>query len=109
MASVNFQKFNIYQTNGVTQKSVTTNPIENSSGNEVSKPAFKAEAYKTNATVRTSLTTKDEKKKYEELSNELNLEYRRKLEFALKSGQLLKNNSNDKSSVLENLHKIITG
>ena len=108
MASVNFPKFNIYQTNGVTQKSVTTNPIENSSNNESRTPTFKAEAYKTNATVRTSLTTKEEKKKYEELSNELNLEYRRKLEFALKSGQLLKNNSNDKSTVLENLHKIIT-
>ena len=43
-----------------------------------------------------------------ELSNELDLKYRKKLEFALKSGQLLKNNSNDKSSVLDNLHKIIT-
>ena len=43
-----------------------------------------------------------------ELSDELDLKYRKKLEFALKSGQLLKNNSNDKSSVLDNLHKIIT-
>ena len=43
-----------------------------------------------------------------ELSNELDLKYRKKLEFALKSGLLLKNNSNDRSSVLDNLHKIIT-
>lgn len=72
------------------------------------KPAFKAEAYTSAVTIRTSLTTKDEKKKYEELSNELDLKYRKKLEFALKSGLLLKNNSNDRSSVLDNLHKIIT-
>lgn len=38
----------------------------------------------------------------------MDLKYRKKLEFALKSGLLLKNNSNDRSSVLDNLHKIIT-
>ena len=59
-------------------------------------------------TIRTNLTTKDEKKKYNALYEELDSKYRRKLEFALKSGQLLKNNSNDKSSVLDNLHKILT-
>ena len=65
-------------------------------------------AYTSAVTVRTSLSTKDERKKYEELSNELDLPYRKKLDFALKSGKLLKNNSNDKSTVLDNLHKIIT-
>ena len=58
--------------------------------------------------LRTSLTTKDEKKKYNELYENLDSKYRKKLEFALKTGTLLKNDSNDKSSVLDNLHKIIT-
>lgn len=108
MASVNFQNINIYQTNGIVKNKLTSNEVVSNPEKTHQAPSFRAEAYKTNAIIRTSLTTKDEKKKYEELSNELNLEYRKKLEFALKSGQLLKNNSNDRSSVLDNLHKIIT-
>ena len=109
MASVDFQKINLYQTAGI-HKTMNSKPAAEISvpNNEPQAPAFKASAYTSAITTRTSLTTKDEKKKYEDLSNELDLKYRRKLEFALKSGQLLKNNSNDKSSVLDNLHKIIT-
>lgn len=106
MASVNFPNVNIYQTNGISKKNSVDKPISNPADVQ-SAPSFRAEAYQSAVTVRTSLTTKDEKKKYEEISNELELEYRKKLEFALKSGQLLKNNSNDKSSVLDNLHKIL--
>ena len=58
--------------------------------------------------IRTALITRQEKKQYETLSKELDLKYRKKLETALKTGQLLKNNSNDKSSVLDNLYKIVT-
>ena len=66
-------------------------------------------AYNTAVTVRTTLTSKEDKKKYKELMEELvEPKYKRKLEYALKSGQLLKNNSNDRSTVLDNLHKIIT-
>ena len=109
MASVDFQKINLYQTAGI-QKTMNSKPAAEISvpENETKTPVFRASAYTSALTTRTSLTTKDEKKKYEELSNELDLKYRKKLEFALKSGQLLKNNSNDKSSVLDNLHKIIT-
>ena len=109
MASVDFQKINLYQTVGI-QKTMNSKPAAEISvpENETKTPVFRASAYTSALTTRTSLTTKDEKKKYEELSNELDLKYRKKLEFALKSGQLLKNNSNDKSSVLDNLHKIIT-
>ena len=107
MASVDLQNINFYNVNGVQQKKApektVSNPVQTAP-----KPAFKAEAYTSAVTIRTSLTTKDEKKKYEELSNELDLKYRKKLEFALKSGLLLKNNSNDRSSVLDNLYKIIT-
>lgn len=110
MASVNLQNINLYQTAGIhkTMNSKSAAGVSVSDNNESKAPTFKAAAYQSAVTVRTSLTTKEEKKKYEELSDELDLKYRKKLEFALKSGQLLKNNSNDKSSVLDNLHKIIT-
>ena len=107
MASVDFQNINIYNVSGVQQKKVPDKTVS-IPAETAPKPAFKADAYTSAVTVRTSLTTRDEKKKYEELSNELDLKYRKKLEFALKSGLLLKNNSNDRSSVLDNLHKIIT-
>ena len=108
MASVNFPNVNIYQTSGVRFKNSEEKGVQKSSPSADTNPAFRAEAYTSAVTVRTSLNTRDEKKKYEALSNELDLSYRKKLEFALKTGQLLKNNSNDKSSVLDNLYKIIT-
>lgn len=108
MSSVQLQNLNnIYQTSVVKKKK--TAPVEQSSSAEKSQtPIFNAQAYMTGMTIRTVLANKDERKKYEDLSNELELPYRKKLEFALKSGQLLKNNSNDRSTVLDNLHKIIT-
>lgn len=70
---------------------------------------YRPAAYTSPVAVRTSLTTKDEKKKYKELMEELvEPKNKRKLEYALKSGKLLKNNSNDKSTVLDNLYKIIS-
>lgn len=109
MASVDFQNVNnVYYTGGVKLKSQPDEKMSLSSsvGNE-NRTSFKASAYTSAVTVRTSLATKDERKKYEDISNELHLDYRKKLEFALKSGLLLKNNSNDRSTVLDNLHKIL--
>ena len=87
------------------QAQENNNPVASSAG--VSKPGFKAQSYKTAATIRTNLVTSDEKKKYNEIVAELDAKYRRKLEYALKTGTLLKNDSDDKSSVLDNLHKIL--
>lgn len=107
MDSVKFQNLNnIYQVASIKKKAEAT-PVEQSSAQATTAPAFRAQAYTSAVTIRTSLANKDERKKYEELSSELELPYRKKLEFALKSGQLLKDNSNDKSTVLDNLHKII--
>lgn len=106
MASVNFSNVNIYQTTGITKKAPADKPVTTPK-EQGSAPAFRAEAYTSALTVRTRLNTKEEKKKYEELSEELDLKYRNKLEFALKSGLLLKNDSNDRSSVLDNLHRIL--
>lgn len=111
MVSVNFQNYNIYSQSGipninanrsVSAKNNTENPISTTTA-----PAFRGEAYTSAVTVRTELTTKDEKKKYKELAESLDAKYRKKLEYALKSGILLKNNSDDKSTVLDNLHKIL--
>ena len=106
MASVNLQNIKYANNIGFEKNSEKTSTVSNPTIS--STPAFHAEGYQTNATVKTSLATKNERKKYNALSNELDLNYRKKLEFALKSGQLLKNNSNDKSSVLDNLYKILT-
>lgn len=107
MVSVNLNSVN----NFYPVRGVSSNPIEKKNVPQTestnSAPAFRAAAYTSAVTVRTNLTTKDERKKYSEISNELDLKYRKKLEAALKSGQLLKDNSNDKSTVLDNLHKIL--
>lgn len=107
MVSVNFQNYEkVYQTSGA-KKINQTAPFPSATNEESKKtPAFKSGAYTTSINIRTQLTTSDEKKKYKELSQELDLKYRKKLEYALKSGVLLKNNSDDKSTVLDNLHKI---
>jgi len=106
MVSVNFQNnVKVYQTSGA--KQVQPTPFPTVTTPEIKTPTFKAHAYTSTVSLRTELTTSDEKKKYKELSKELDGKYRRKLEFALKSGILLKNNSDNKSSVLDNLHKIL--
>ena len=57
-------------------------------------------------TIRTTLATKDEKQKYNHLTKHLDKDGRKMLESLLKTGVLLKNDSNDKSTVLDNLHKM---
>ena len=106
---VNFNNsLNIYKT-GITQVEKPSNqPVTNPvSAKQISPQSFKAQAYTSTVTVRTELTTKEEKKKYNELSEVLDKKYRKKLEYGLKTGILLKNNSDDKTSVLDNLHKIL--
>ena len=108
MVSVSFQKNEqVYQTGGTQKVQTAPLPAQNLGAKNVTAPSFKAEAYTTATTIRTSLTTDDEKKKYKELVEVLDSKYKKKLDYALKTGILLKNNSDDKSSVLDNLHKIL--
>lgn len=58
--------------------------------------------------VRTSLATKEEKEKYNHLTKHLSKDERVMLDVLLKKGALLKNNSNDKSTALDNLYKMTT-
>ncbi len=107
MVSVNFQNVKVYQTSGTADITQTAPFPSVSAPKQMQAPAFRAEGYQDTLTVRTQLVTSDEKKKYKEISKELNSGYKKKLDYALKSGILLKNNSNDNSSVLDNLHKIL--
>ena len=74
----------------------------------VTTPSFKGEAPIATLALRTALASKEEKNKYSELLSNLNKEDKKTLEVLLKNGILLNTNSNDKSSTLDNLHKIIT-
>lgn len=57
---------------------------------------------------RTSLTTNEEKKQFNEISALLDKTERKELNTLLKSGKLLNNNSNNNTTTLESLHKIAT-
>lgn len=61
-----------------------------------------------NIQLRTSLNSKDEKNKYTAILSRLDKNGRKVMESMLKNGLLLNSNSNDKSTVLDNLYKIIT-
>ena len=69
--------------------------------------AESARAYGTTG-IKTSLATEEAKEQYKVVSSMVNSETRVALSGLLKSGVLLNNNSNDGSSVLDNLHKIAT-
>lgn len=58
--------------------------------------------------LNTTLRTKEEQKKFAEVSNNLDLKSRVKLNTLLKSGRLLSGDSNDKSTTLDNLYKIVS-
>lgn len=72
-----------------------------------SKPSFYGTAAG-DVAIRTSLTTKEEKEKYNHLTKCLDKDGRKMLEMLLKKGVLLRNDSNDKSTALDNLHKMVT-
>jgi len=63
-------------------------------------------AYQTG--LNNTLATSEAKQKYNEVSSKLEPETRVVLNKLLKSGTLLNNDSNDGSTVLDNLHKIVT-
>ncbi len=57
---------------------------------------------------RTSLSCREEHNKYNEISAIIDKKYKKDLQYLLKTGKLLNNNSNDKSTTLDNLYKIAT-
>ena len=57
--------------------------------------------------VRTELVTNDEKQKYTDILRLVDSADRQNLQILLKNGTLLNNNSDDKSTVLDNLHNML--
>lgn len=107
MLSVNFNRvIPNYTVSAVNQKSekVQSAPTR---GCCASNPAFCGTAGN-DVAVRTSLATKEEKEKYKHLTKQLGQDERKMLEVLLKKGYLLKNDSNDKSTALDNLYKMST-
>lgn len=95
--------------------SIQNKPQAESANTAVTSPiaanksvAFGATNDRTGATFRTKLASKEEQLYFNTVSKELNAEDKKLLNGLLKSGILLKNNSDDKSSVLDNLYKIAT-
>lgn len=73
-----------------------------------SKVCFKGTNDQTSIAFRTKLSTKEEQETFKTVSKELGAEEKKLLNDLLKSGILLKDNSDDKSTVLENLRQIAT-
>lgn len=105
--------------NGISANyNVTTAPISKAQTNSVAnnqqapqnaqKTAFRGSNDKTGATFRTKLASKEEQQYFNTVSKELSAEDKKLLNGLLKSGILLKNNSDNKSSVLDNLYQIAT-
>ena len=61
-----------------------------------------------NISVRTSLSTKQEKAEYNYLTKHLDKNGKKTLNMLLKSGILLRNDSNDGSTTLNNLYKMVS-
>ena len=78
----------------------------NFTSNKVSPFAFLAASNP--APIRTELVTKQEKEMYNELVKISDKNTKKTLNTLLKNGKLLNADSNDKSTVLDNLYKIIT-
>lgn len=74
--------------------------------NPVKRTSFKG--VQPHIALRTELTTKEEKEKYSQLVANCDKNEKKNLELLLKNGTLLNTNSNDKSSTLDNLYKMIT-
>ena len=88
---------NIERNNKVQSNQPASNPVSN----KISyNPAFTASA------VRTRLSSSEEKNKYNTISEKLDKNSRKQMKDLLKTGILLNANSNDNSTVLDNLYKI---
>ena len=100
---------NNYNTISSVQNSVKSNAVNNCYN---SAPTFTASITRqpqdTRIKLRTELSGKEEKAKYTEILSHLDRSGRKIVNNLLKTGVLLNDNSNDKSTVLDNLYKMVT-
>ncbi len=115
MYSLNFntQQYNNYNT----VKSVNATRVEKNEHAKENKTSFTSNPIMTQvpynpaltaSRLRTELSSKDEKNKYNELVKISDRETKKNLNMLLKTGILLNADSNDNSTTLDNLYKIAT-
>lgn len=108
-AGLNFQQYNYNTT-----RARHVSGVKNDEVKQVKTPAFTSNPITnvpynptlTSSDLRTRLSSKPEKDKYNFLQKNLDKVSKKQLKELLNSGILLNANSNDKSTVLDNLYKI---
>lgn len=92
--------------NQTASKPVDTESVQVSVNNSSQSPSFKGASAP--ITLRTTFASQEEQEKYSKVASSLDKNGRKQIDFLLKSGILLSSNSNDKSTTLDNLYKIIS-
>ncbi len=105
--------FRIQHNNYSTIKPVMIKPNLQVDSVATNNPSFTASesvsvSQKPNIELRTELNSAQEKEKYQNILSKLDRKSKKVVETLLKNGVLLNSNSNDKSTVLDNLNKIVT-
>lgn len=103
-------QLNNYNTISGVKNIVSNNSVENTYNTTPSFTSVKSVQHPQTGIVqlRTELSCKEEKAKYTEVVSHLDRSGRKIVNNLLKTGVLLNNNSNDKSTVLDNLYKMVT-
>lgn len=97
--------YKVYTNNKPSEPVAQTSPITTSAKNVPFTAQTQAPLAPIN--LRTQLATKEEKEKYSALSANLDKKGKKNLTLLLKTGVLLNTNSNDRSSTLDNLYKML--
>lgn len=107
ISSVNYlnTKNNINQAQSVGVSNAAVSSLNNTSQLQNVSSPYTHPSFGSN-NVRTSLSSKDEKEKYNTVVQLLDKKTKKNLNELLKTGKLLSANSNDNSTVLDNLYKI---
>ncbi len=105
----NIKQYSYYNTVSAIKSNTKTNDTTSSIANNTRFSTIPFSAGERVLNKRTELASGPEKKKYTELLNTIkDKNVKKQLNALLKSGILLDSNSNDNSTVLDNLHKIAT-
>lgn len=106
---LNVNNLNIQQTNRMQPKSSAGLPSSGTCSIAQTPQNFTTPAFNFGAAkIRTSLNNKEEKEKYNIVVSLIDKKSKKEINELLKTGKLLNCNSNDNSTVLDNLHKIAT-
>ncbi len=107
LSGVNNFQYNNYNTVNAVKATSVSKPDALKPKAEVSNPVYFTSALPAPA-IRTELSSKDENNKYNELLKTASKTTKKQLEQLLKTGVLLNSASNDNSTTLDNLYKIVS-